>query len=330
MRLAQLSRKVKAKPSDIQIFLKDKFGIAADDVNTRINQEQIDAVLLKFGPRNETAQLSMDYGLFAESAPDETDVDLREEAAQEIVQDTLPEEEASPIVTADTEPATIDVVDLEKQAVVASDATHIEPDSELIIEDGVIKAPRIKLEGLKVVGKIELPAKKVKEIQVVQPVEQADAATDNAVTQVESPVVSSTPAASEDAVLAELEQQMARNKQAVKASRQKSQTPKEVEEHFAADDESSAYKDSKGIYHFTLTQLENRKKALLRIAEKKKNKSQKKSKVSHYEKRMNETKSVTKKAEPAKKSQPKKIKREEEAKPKAKGPLAKFLRWLND
>jgi len=124
MRLGQLARKLGIRPPEIVEFLGANQILIEEGSNTRLTDTQIDLILGKFVPRPE--------GNLAEAAPPEVNSEVVDisEAHQEREDDALT-----------------------KQPNVES-----EPQIEAPIE--VIKAPKIELSGLKVLGKIELPEPK--------------------------------------------------------------------------------------------------------------------------------------------------------------------------
>ncbi|NOQ74031.1 MAG: hypothetical protein GQ574_18640 [Crocinitomix sp.] len=181
-------------------------------------------------------------------------------------------------------------------------------------EADLIKAPTIKLDGLKVLGKIELPGKK--EAEVVEKTEE----------EVEQ---------EETDALAELDAAMQLNAQDIKPAKLVSRKEaKETKEHIAVEAESySEYKDSRGIYHFSLQQKLNREKALVRVELNQKREAEKEKKKRHYKEVMKERQQkepVVVSKTKQKKIETKKIKREEKNAEPPKGVWAKFLSWLNN
>lgn len=132
MRLAQLARKLALRPSEITEFLAAKQISVEDSSNAKVTDEHVILVLQHFAPE------------LLEEAKSEIAPSVKMEA-EEIteVKEELP---APSDITIEEEPASIGEIAEEK----------IEP-----IE--VIKAPKVELPGLKVVGKIDLPEPKKKE-----------------------------------------------------------------------------------------------------------------------------------------------------------------------
>ncbi|MBK9191961.1 MAG: hypothetical protein IPM77_10845 [Crocinitomicaceae bacterium] len=131
MRLGQLSRKLDIKPSEIASFIKSEFNTDVDqDLNTRLEDAHVDALEKKYG----SSIISESHQSHTLHSPIE--VPHYHEATHEPV--VVSEPEKDPFIP-----------------------LPVDPDAELI------KAPKIKLDGLKVVGKIELPEKKQKEADPV-------------------------------------------------------------------------------------------------------------------------------------------------------------------
>ena len=130
-----------------------------------------------------------------------------------------------------------------------------------------------------------------------------------------------------DAIFAELDAQMDK-KQGVQKVKQVTNEASEVNENIEVEDEeSSIYKNARGIYRFTSEQRSNREKSLAIKAEKARIKAQKEKKKRHYQ----ETVVPKVKSQPKKrKDRPAKKSAAKEQKEAPKGMWQKFLRWLND
>jgi len=127
MRLGQLSRKLSVRTSDIVEYLSTK-GIQLDnDSNMRLDDEHVMLIVQHFAP-----------GLSAEES-----IDVRQEPDG---QEKEPEENKGVSFAPPVE----------------SIATA-QQEGEEEIQDAVIKAPKIELSGLKILGKIDLPERKKKE-----------------------------------------------------------------------------------------------------------------------------------------------------------------------
>jgi hypothetical protein len=127
MRLGQLSRKLGISTSQIISFLAAKDITIGEDSNTKIEDEHVQWVTKKYAPE-----------------------------LIEAVAVTISEEKVQPIVV--IEPTTIEVAES-----IIAEANNESPSSEAEQLRELIKAPKIELSGLKVLGKIEIPEKKKKE-----------------------------------------------------------------------------------------------------------------------------------------------------------------------
>jgi hypothetical protein len=136
MRLAQLARKVSVKSTAIVDFLAAQAVVIEDNPNTKIEEEHVRMILSHFAPallENELTALA--------TTQDEIPAAVENESPQAEVQEEVPAiitEEPAVEAPADTTTVTEELPD-------------------------IIRAPKIELSGLKVLGKIELPEKKKKE-----------------------------------------------------------------------------------------------------------------------------------------------------------------------
>ena len=138
MRLAQLARKLTIRPTVIVDFLTQHNIKIEDGSNTRLEDAHVDLIMKKFAPAR-AAEIAAELVL-------EKEIELKV---------AIPEEKIESI----SQP-----VELENSSFTST---------EVLSEAGdVIKAPKVELSGLKVLGKIELPAPKKKEIEPVA--EQAE------------------------------------------------------------------------------------------------------------------------------------------------------------
>jgi len=124
MRLGQLARKLELRPTEIIEFLATKNIVIEDDANAKIEDNYVALVFRQFAPDMET--------------------------------ENSPEVEAAPAATLEEPIGEVNVVDENPAA--------ISPASESVPERiEVIKAPKVELSGLKVLGKIDLPDTKKKQ-----------------------------------------------------------------------------------------------------------------------------------------------------------------------
>lgn len=139
MRLAQLARKISVRPSQIIDLLAQDQLFFEDGTNAKLNDEVVRKVLLALAPH----QLS----------------EIMAEQVAEAAMETEP-------------PAENNVT--EQETVVASELNLVAPVVTVNTTEEIIRAPKVELAGLKVLGKIELPqARKQEETKVKA--EDADA-----------------------------------------------------------------------------------------------------------------------------------------------------------
>ncbi len=133
MRLGQLARKLSVRPSQLVDFLSTKQIHLEEGSNARLQDEHVTAIITYFAPERLQEIVTQ-----SKADPDSN-------------QDTVIE--VAPVV-ATSEPEEVK----EKIEVVVE---NIQPEESQEIE--LIKAPKVELTGLKVLGKIELPEPKKKE-----------------------------------------------------------------------------------------------------------------------------------------------------------------------
>ncbi len=135
MRLAQLARKLAIRPTEIVEFLTERNIQIDNESNTRLEDDHVALIMQKFAP--------------ARAA--EVAAELVREKEREVEILTLAEPAIIKEVTTPEETNLVKLVPAESEVM----ADTIE----------VIKAPKVELSGLKVLGKIELPEPKKKEPQ---------------------------------------------------------------------------------------------------------------------------------------------------------------------
>lgn len=158
MRLAQLARKISVTPAEIVRFLQAN-GEPGAEVNTRLTELQLRAILLHLAPGRVDEILEQDK--------------TNNEAEQSEQLEVAPIEPAL-VINKTEEPLPIETENLFEDA---AQTMQIEERTEEITQEGeetknplegvdLIKAPKVTLTGLKVVGKIDLPEPKKKEPEV--------------------------------------------------------------------------------------------------------------------------------------------------------------------
>ena len=144
MRLGQLARKLDTTPAEIIQFLASKNINIENEVNTKLDDESVSLALGRFAPAASAASaLARTCALVAVGEPEPDDTRAL----------VLPAEIESQPSTSQT---------------AAQSASEVETSSSAAPLDDVIKAPKVELAGLKVIGKIELPEKKKKETDEVE------------------------------------------------------------------------------------------------------------------------------------------------------------------
>jgi hypothetical protein len=142
MRLGQLSRKISVRSAEITAFLSTK-GITLDEnANTRVPDDAAMLVISHFAPDAKLDDVAL------EEAPPASIVDIlikSESVAEEKSSEDQGERSAEPTETPQGE------------------AEKLEDSVKMDELPQVIKAPKVELQGLKVLGKIELPEQKKKE-----------------------------------------------------------------------------------------------------------------------------------------------------------------------
>ncbi|MEO9533203.1 MAG: hypothetical protein ABJG68_09715 [Crocinitomicaceae bacterium] len=355
MRLAQIARKVKTKPAEIRAFVKDKFNVELDkDPNIKLDDEHVDAVLEAFKIEEVIEEVKKEAPVVVEEEIEidpniDTDLESLKEAAEEVVAQAdpieIPEvkveaEKAEPSKPAEEVIAEESSTE-EKKAVAIkhqeeTEETEVEENPEAFIPREVdenaelIKAEVDRLEGLKVVGKIELEDRETKklmneevELPSADSVESEIDVLDGDVDTSEFTDLS-TDVSEEDkeALFAELDAAMEANNSA-KVKKVKKVVTEETEE-------DSIYKDKNGIYHFTSEQRANRKKSMAEKAIREKARIQKEKKARHYQEHVApKVKAPTKKKKSNQKNTSSKD-QEKAAQNEAKGLWGKFLNWIND
>jgi len=137
MRLAQLSRKFSVRPAEI-VDLLARHNVALEpSANTKVEGEALTIVIAHFAPQSLEQNSSLQESSVSEPLTNET-----VETVEPVVPEVIGEPKAS-----------------EELPEVAGE----EQLTQLNEVGGVIKAPKVELKGLKVLGKIELPEPRKKE-----------------------------------------------------------------------------------------------------------------------------------------------------------------------
>lgn len=343
MRLAQIARKVGMTPTDVKRFLESEFELRiGKELNYKLEDEHVKAVLEKFpveeieasqttppahAERQTQPLMEEEDTAVMEMEPDEAEniEEVTEEIpVEELNPETLVAEMEAEVKTAEIEVTAEEVANKTDNSSPVFEINYDEPEVENPADNGkfeavevdpnaaLIKAQTVKLDGLKILGKIELP-----ETKIAEPV----------LTQEEIEAQEAEEIAALDAAM----QSQVQDVKTEMASAKPKTTSKPVE---VDDDSDSEFKDENGIYHFSPQQRANRAKALIAIELKNKAEFEKEKKRRHYEELMHSRKTPKKAVEAPKQEMIKKVRKE---KPNSasknappKGLWAKFLHWLND
>ncbi|MBD3638202.1 MAG: hypothetical protein HUJ25_12690 [Crocinitomicaceae bacterium] len=361
MRLAQIARKVQIKPAEVRSFIKEKFGVELDsDPNIKLDDDQVNAVLehFKVEDTEEVKQVEKEKEATVDEIPIDptvdTDIETLKEVAEEEAGDTTVEipdvtsEDTSSSDTDDSDKAESDSEpeSKERKVVPIQTAEGEDEDQEAKSEDPesfeevevdpdaeIITAQVDKLEGVKVIGKIDLlgDPPPEEELPTSDAIEDEIDALDGEVDTSEFPDLTEENTDEEkEAIFAELDAQMEQKTgkdEVKKVTNEASEVKENMDEE---EEEYSIYKDKQGRYRFTAEQKRNREVSLAQKAERDRIEALKKKKKRHYEKnvaakvqkppskqKQNKNKSIKKAAEKSQKEEP-------------KGLWQKFLNWLND
>lgn len=178
MRLGQLARKLSLRPGEVVDFLSAKDIPTDEGVNTRLAEAQIDMVIDHFAPGQRHLITPPTVAAAPSTVPPataEVPAEMAEPPAPaEVVPPALPADvapEEPAVITETVAPAAVPeetvegITDGPPSEITMLAAPPEIPDDELTETSfhDVIKAPKVALPGLKVVGKIELPTPKKKE-----------------------------------------------------------------------------------------------------------------------------------------------------------------------
>jgi hypothetical protein len=231
MRLNQLAKKVGKPYTRIEKFLVKECGMEeVDGPNTKVSDDIIEKVIYKFGLAEDNKTDSVkrvvlqtveaveaqirpeEKGIeesdifYKEPTPAEAvkpvieleDVKMSktEETISEVVieeQENKVEDKVEVVAEVEVEDVTEPIVEIEETKVEENITTIDTGETTLNIDnEGVIKAPKVKLEGIKVMGKIDLPQPKVIEEEEVV-TEASDDGEAKEEVKTEAPVVVSKP-----------------------------------------------------------------------------------------------------------------------------------------
>ncbi len=180
MRLGQLSRKLQVKTAEIIDVLQSNFDIViSNHPNSKVPDEVVVELEKLLHQNGSTSEVKQPTTSTVDSEP------VHQEATASIKKETAPEGELeAKLIEEANSPEQEDITVKEDNPV-----EDILTDADLNIVDGIIKAPKVEVAGIKVVGKIELPEKKNEviedensELNIEQSETSSDEETDNIVT----------------------------------------------------------------------------------------------------------------------------------------------------
>lgn len=157
MRLSALARKINITPTQLITFLEEKEIEISNGLHSKLDSETVDLVYTHFLPEQKIEEAEI-----VEKIEEEIEEKIEEEIDAEI-EDKIEEK-----IDAEIE-ADIPVAQETRKEQKTGTVDDLENDNQDEIE--LIKAKKVKLEGIKIVGKIELPEKPKKEIIETEKVE---------------------------------------------------------------------------------------------------------------------------------------------------------------
>ena len=168
MRLSSLSRKLKLKPSELELFYENKGIELLASSNSKLSDEQI-KIALEYYDFQEEEEVVIDNSAHLDQSSDHEliisqDLEIKSNAEDTVafdIEETKLEGVEIIEVKEKLKPLNDDDLSSDKEIVKTSDTDVTIKKTDENIE--VIKAPVIKLKGLTVKGKIELTPGKVKE-----------------------------------------------------------------------------------------------------------------------------------------------------------------------
>ena len=295
MRLAQIARKVKVKPIEIRAFIKEEFNLELDkDPNIKLEDSQVQAILEKFKIEEikeelvvEEVEAVIEDEIEIDPSID-TDLDSLKVVAEDVeekieipdvkieevaVEEAKDEVEEAPVESTKKKvgikhasPEELEELKAkrdEEDTAAAFTAVEVDENAELIA------AEVEQLEGLKVVGKIELEddkeTKKMLKEEVELPSsdaieEEIDELDGDVDTSEFTELLEDATDEKTDAIFAELDAAMD-NATSSEVKKVKNAVAAEVKDN-VEEEEDSIFKDARGIYHFSSEQRANRRESI--------------------------------------------------------------------
>lgn len=323
----------------VEVVEEKVVEVVEDDIDSSIDTDidalkEVAEITEKVAPAVKAKKVEKKVEEVPEAIEEKVEEKVEEvpEAAEEVVEEVVEEKvvKAKKAASKNKKAVDINYDDTEGESAKEEDPSSFE--EVKVDEDAeLIAAPVAKLEGLKVVGKIDLGTEEPEEEELpsVDDIEEEIDGLDGEVdTSTFTDKVEGETDQEKDALFAELDAQMDSGsaKEVKKAPAAKVST--EVSDNIDDEEEYSIYKNERGIYRFSAEQRKNREISLSTNKDKAKAHAQKSKKKRHYQENVAvNAKPVVKKKinKPAKKAM-----KAEAAAAEPKGVWKKFLRWLND
>lgn len=182
MRLGQLARKLSIKSTEILKYLEEKdVSDISNHPNSKIPDEYVEDLLSHFTPSPVEEMKAIIEPKEVEEIVEEIEVSTSQtEEKEEIVENIISDDDLKELAeivnkeTAEITEVTTELHETKEPEVSKTDNNEVTDESFTVISendeehtinvvDGVIKAPKVDLEGPKVVGKIDLPQPKAPE-----------------------------------------------------------------------------------------------------------------------------------------------------------------------
>lgn len=284
MRLAQISRKLKVKSSEVVAFIEQQFETQIENApNVKIPDAFVGTIIDQFTKKESTS--------IPESGQMKAKSELTETEQKEEIETT-----ATPSNIVKKEEG---IHETKAESENLGEEKSTEEPEILNIEDGVIKAPKVEVQGIKVVGKIELPKTKEDAVEELSNEKQIEKDTETTATE-------PTEEAEKKSKLSPVQK---KKKSKHKKKSERKPTSHQEQQALAQKRHEERVREEK------LLEKEKKKAHYEKMMQERQQKSSKKSKTSP-----SKLKEISKKNKSA---QPKPTKKE------PKTLWGKFMRWLN-
>jgi len=320
MRLGQLSRKLQVKTADLLHVIETKFEITlSNHPNSKVPEELVPELeeifkrVIPIDEKEEETETIESSEELVELINTSEETESIEETIEPVIEDEVEiEVEVEVEVEVEQEqeaPSTTESLDTleEKEVIIADEA-------DLNIVDGIIKAPKIEAKGIKIVGKIDLPEKKIAIEEVIEPSEDE--------------VIESKPDAEDGTQLEQETVHETTDESSISAPKQ--ELPPLEKKEFSSPKPVRKKSRPRRTEKIILTPEEERR-IKLKEAQKLKLEAQKAKKEKRRETYNEDVKSTTKSSSSQKKK--KKIALEQKNAPQKEKPTSlwgRFIYWLND